>query len=276
VSVGFCVDKTNPFNEIFIPVANRFASSLQDKKISVYDAGVEKAKDGVRIIFGSHANPAYWLINRKQKDIFVNFEPIFLSHWKHKNKTYLDLLEASNVLDYTNKNLKFKDSFKLFHLPPLFISNKINSNLSDVLFVGSFNDLRQKKLQKLSEKKISLNLKFKIFGDTLLYEIQKSKIFLNLNFEDQGSVFNLFRFCLCARTNTLYAGESGDLSDYPEMNELVGISLTSNNISLTKLITELLGDKDKFKKALEIQHKIASILEKKYQNFIDEFSRQIS
>ena len=65
MAIGFTIDNSNPFNAIFLPLANKFAENLQNQGVKVFnDTSISNNKNS-RIIFGAHSNPTFWLNNKK-------------------------------------------------------------------------------------------------------------------------------------------------------------------------------------------------------------------
>ncbi len=274
MAIGFTVDGTNPFNAIFLPLANKFANSLYNQGVHVFNAPSVLNEYNSRIIFGAHANPNFWLKNKNSKDIFVNFEPIFLENWQNDNTSYMSLMRNSRVLDYSKKSEIYTKYFNLFPIPPFYKSNGNIEKNTDVLFVGSINERRKLALTKLLNKGINLSIKFKIFGNDLLKLIEKSKLFLDINFHKHEAIFNIFRFCLCSNTGTVYTGESGITSDYPEVEKLLGLTITDDIQELSKIIIKLNNDNEYRQYALKIQRNIAETLEDKFQVFSRAFAEE--
>ena len=52
MAIGFTIDNSNPFNAIFLPLANKFAENLQNQGVKVFnDTPISNNKNS-RIIFG--------------------------------------------------------------------------------------------------------------------------------------------------------------------------------------------------------------------------------
>jgi len=273
MSIGFTIENSNVFNSIFAPVAKKFAEELHKKGVHIFFADQDISQKFPRLIFGAHSNPVFWQNNKNKEDIFVNFEPIFLPNWQINNFSYIKLLKNSRVLDYSNKSNIILNQTEFFKLPPLYNSEKIISKENDVLFVGSINERRKLVFRQLFNDGINISHKFKIFGDELLKQIEKSKIFLDVNLYE-NSIFNIYRFCLCADTNTVYVGEAGDTSDYPEINELLGLTITKNTEETSKIIKNLISDKNHYLHLIKTQKKIAKKLDKRFKIFINSFSKE--
>lgn len=266
------VDKNNLFNQIFIPLSYKFAETLRSNGAEVLFEN-DPLNEDLKIIFGSHANPDYWINKIKPDDIIVNLEPIFKIEFRNMNNNYLKLLNKCNVLDYSIRNLDFLENGKIFNIPPFFVSpqNTINLELDknfDILFVGSVNKSRDKNL-KLLNAKYKLATGFKIFSNNLDMAIKKSKLYIHLN-QDKNDLFNHFKFAHCLPYPTVYAGHSGFIDDNYEIKSLENLSIFKENEDLLKGIEILLSDKKMYTNVLEKQKKISTIYNNNFNNFIKE------
>jgi len=273
MTLGFTIENSNVFNAIFAPIAKKFAFELQTKGIHIFFADQNVSQKFPRLIFGAHSNPGYWLENKTKGDIFVNFEPTYLPNWQINNYDYMKLLNTSRVFNYTKKSQNFLNKTEFFTLPPLYNSKKILPKENDVLFIGSINERRKLIFRELFNDGVYISLKFKIFGDELFKQIEKSKVFLDVNYDSQYS-FNIYRFCLCADTNTIYVGEYGDTSDYPEVEELLGLTIANNAEEISKIVKGLISDESHRMTLIKKQRKIANKLNKKFKTFINSFSKE--
>jgi hypothetical protein len=266
------IDKNNLFNQIFIPLSYKFAETLRSNGVKVlFDE--DSPKDDVKIIFGSHANPEYWINKIKPDDIIVNLEPIFKIDFRDANNDYLKLLNKCNVLDYSIRNLDFLENGKVFNIPPFFVSPQNTNNLEfeknfDILFVGSVNNFRDINL-KILNAKYKLATGFKIFSNNLDLAIKKSKLYIHLN-QDKNDLFNHFKFAHCLPYPTVYAGHSGFMDDNHEIKSLENSSIFKENEDLLKGIEILLNDKKIYSNILEKQKKISGIYNDNFNNFIRE------
>ena len=266
------VDKNNLFNQIFIPLSYKFAETLRSNGAEVLFEN-DPLNEDLKIIFGSHANPDYWINKIKPDDIIVNLEPIFKIEFRNMNNNYLKLLNKCNVLDYSIRNLDFLENGKIFNIPPFFVSpqNTINLELDKnfyILFVGSVNKSRDKNL-KLLNAKYKLATGFKIFSNNLDMAIKKSKLYIHLN-QDKNDLFNHFKFAHCLPYPTVYAGHSGFIDDNFEIKSLENLSIFKENEDLLKGIEILLSDKKMYTNVLEKQKKISTIYNNNFNNFIKE------
>jgi hypothetical protein len=275
MSLGFTIDQSNKFNAIFAPLAKIIALELQKNNIHIFYSDQNISQKFPRLIFGAHTNPDFWLKNRNEMDIFVNFEPIFLQNWQINNFSYYKLLNSSRVFDYTTKGKNTITKGDFLPLPPLFESKENAHKDTEVLFVGSVNKRRQLVFKELSDNGINLSIKFNIFGKELYQQLQKSSIFFDTFYHySEDSIFNIYRFCLCADTKTIYVGEAGDMSDYPEVEELLGLTITNNTYDFSKIIKNILSNKSRQQILLEIQKKIARKLRNKFEKFVSSFSKE--
>jgi len=273
MSIGFTIEKNNVFNAIFAPIAKKFALSLHKRGVHVFFADQNISQSLPRLVFGAHSNPKFWIENKKEEDIFVNFEPIFNKNWQNNNFQYIEMLNTSRVFDYSIRSQDLLKKSEFLPLPPLHSSNERVSKQVDVLFVGSINERRKLIFEKLIDNGIILSCKFKIFGEELFKEIERAKVFLDTNI-DKNYIFNIYRFCLCADTDTIYVGEAGDTSDYPEIKELLGLTIINNTDELINTVKKLSSDQNYRENLLKTQKNIAKNLEKKFQIFVDSFSQE--
>lgn len=261
------IDKSNKFNQIFIPLAQKFLETLKKNK------ALNNQK--VKIIFGSHANPEYWIKNTFKNDIIVNLEKIYNDDFRSKNPKYLRLLESNTVIDFCSLNSKFLNKHYIIKIPPFFVfpqrevEDKIDKKY-DILFVGGTNSERNKILKIIFEKKFNLVTGFNIFSQKLDLSIKQSKIYLHLNFE-KNDIFNHFKFAHCCLYDTVYYGHSGNLIDNPELKELVGLSLFPKDEQIIDGLKVLINDAELYEKILLIQKKIA----KKYDDNFNLFIKDI-
>ena len=271
--LGFTIDTTNQFNAIFAPLAKIIALQLIQKEVHVFYSDLNIEQKLPRLIFGAHSNPNFWLINKKDNDIFFNLEDVKLYESKYIDTGYFKLLDESRVLDYSSQTKQLIKQAEFFSLHPLYKSTENLPKDKDVLFVGSINERRKSIFKQLSSKGIRISYKMKIFGQELFQEIEKAKIYFCCKFHDDAQ-FNIYRFCLCADSNTIYVGESGNCIDYSEVEELKGKTIANNPDQLSKIIQKIIYDEKYREYVLKIQKNIAKKLQNKFQKFIGEFSRE--
>ena len=222
--VTICVEQSNRFNQIFMPLANKLALVLKQAGYDIHlSTNVEEFR-GTKIIFGAHSNPHFWAQNAEKRDIFVNFEPVYLRQWAAKNTIYCQLLKTHRVLDYTSRNASHFEKATVLPVPPQFDFSSEYAKEIDVLFIGNPTEYRKKKLEELIRHKIKVNFGFAIFGEQLFKTICQSRIFLSINDSGQDLI-NLFRFSLCSNSSTLFVGETKNITENPEFAELIGISV---------------------------------------------------
>lgn len=125
--------------------------------------------------------------------IIYQLEQYNISDWID-NKYKLSILFSNKTIDYSHSNInKFDEILKkkitYFNIPCIQYENLINNKITesllhDVLFYGSMNESREKKINYLKSR--LKNLKFKIhnslYGHDLFKEIYRSKIILNINY----------------------------------------------------------------------------------------------
>ena len=269
------VDRNNRFNQIFIPLAHKFLEVIRKNGGTIFKRDDEenyslKIKK-VKIIFGAHANPEFWIKNASKHDIFVNLEKIYKDEFRSKNLKYLELLEKNTVLDFCSLNSIFLKKHYILKIPPFFVFpqkklKKIEKKY-DILFVGGVNTLRDKILKKISDEKFKLVTGFDIFSQNLDMSIKQSKLYLHLNFEPDD-IFNHFKFAHSSLYETIYCGHSGNLIDNFEAKELIGLSLFEKDKEIISGINELIDNENLYKKTLMIQQKIARIYDYNFNTFV--------
>ena len=119
------VDRNNRFNQIFIPLAHKFLEVIRKNGGTIFKRDDEKNNSlkikKVKIIFGAHANPEFWIKNASKHDIFVNLEKIYKDEFRSKNLKYLELLEKNTVLDFCSLNSIFLKKHYILKIPPFFV-----------------------------------------------------------------------------------------------------------------------------------------------------------
>ena len=269
------IDKNNRFNQIFIPLAQKFLATIKKNNGHILEENKKKIDlqnlKKVQIIFGSHANPEFWIKNTLKTDIIVNLEKIYKNEFRLKNPKYLELLENNTVLDFCSLNSNFLKKHYILKIPPFFVFPQQNEvkieKKYDVLFVGGVNNERDKILKKISNGKFKLVTGFDIFSQNLDISIQQSKIYLHLNFEPDD-IFNHFKFAHSCLYDIVYCGHHGNLVDNPEIKELLGLSLFEKDTEIISGIKELIDNKDLYKKTLMIQKKIARVYDDNFNSFV--------
>lgn len=239
------IENTNEFNQIFAPVATRLHLTL---KTMGCDSSLQPSSpyfDGRKIVFGAHSDPQYWERYVTDRDILFNYEPVFLRSWRDKNKRYCNLLKKSHVVDYTIKNSPFLAKHYISAVPPAFSCERWPSKTKDALFIGNLSNHRIGQLKKLSEVGIKVHVGFKIFNEKLRTEISKARVFLNIN-APQDTNFNIFRFSLCSGMNTLFFGDSGEWTQYSELNPLINHTIIEEKEKLNSALLSILNDKGKY------------------------------
>ena len=118
---------------------------------------------------------------------------------------------------------------------------------------------------------MNIQSKFNIFGTDLYNIIERSKIYLTINL-DNNSTFNEYRFMSCAQTNTLYAGHSGNIKYHPEAKKLLGLSIFNNDKDMIEGLKNLISDNAYVKNAFSKQYEYAAENRKKFDLFVrDQF-----
>lgn len=270
---GIFVDPINEFNQIFVPLANKMFAEIKQTNIPVVLSPDIQTFSGRKIIFGAHSNPIFWSKHSNKNDIFVNFEPVYVSSWAENNPVYCKLLQAHAVIDYSKRNIDHCGDVVVLPVPPQFHHFPKNNKKNEVLFVGNPTSHRKIKLAKLTQNSVKILFGFRLFGDQLINEISKSKIFLSINDKDQNMI-NLFRFALCSNSDTLFVGETDKLDEYPDFAPLNGISIFKSTEELVIGLKELLTDSEKLTRAIETQNELAALHEEIYPNKLIKFLKR--
>lgn len=270
---GIFVDQINVFNQIFVPLATRMFSEIKHANIPVVLSPDVQKFIGTKIIFGAHSNPIFWSKHSNENDIFVNFEPVYVSSWAESNPVYCKLLQEHAVIDYSKRNIGHCGAVAVLPVPPHFNHFPKSHKKNEVLFVGNPTSRRKIKLAKLMQNNVKVSFGFRIFGDQLTTEISKSKIFLSINDKSQ-SMINLFRFALCSNSDTLFVGETDKLDEYPDFLPLIGISIFRNTQELIIGLKKLLANEGQLIRAIETQNKLAAAHEKTYPKKLIKFLKR--
>lgn len=164
----------------------------QNNITSIITNNIDLSIDNLYIILFSQKVNVY-----PKNYIIYQLEQYNISKWVDK-KYKLSILFSKKTLDYSYSNInKFDDILKknitFFNIPCIQYENLINYKINepilyDVLFYGSMNDSRKKKINYL--QRTLKNIKFKIhnnlYGEKLFYEIHRSKILINIHFYENS------------------------------------------------------------------------------------------
>ena len=202
-----------------------------------------------------------------KKYIIYQLEQKDISNWVDA-KYKLGILNSYKTWDYSQSNInKFGDKIKskmIFFPIPLVPYNYLNYKLSkdsllnstsnNLLFYGSINNDRRKKLNYLQQK-LSPKYKIKIIsdlsGEDLFKEILKSKIILNIHYY-KGAILETYRINEVLSCGKLVISEKPDpidndnyelykdkivfIDNIEEMYEKI-IYYLNNNISINNIYT---------------------------------------
>jgi hypothetical protein len=270
---GIFVDQGNVFNQIFAPLAKKMFSEIKHANIPVVLSPDIQTFSGRKIIFGAHSNPIFWSKHSNKNDIFVNFEPVYVCSWAENNPVYCKLLQEHAVIDYSKRNIDHCGDVVVLPVPPQFHHFPKNNKENEVLFVGNPTSHRKIKLAKLTQNNVKVLFGFRLFGDQLITEISKSKIFLSINDKNQNMI-NLFRFALCSNSDTLFVGETDKLDEYSDFVPLIGISIFKSTEELVIGLKELLANSEKLIRAIETQNELAALHEEIYPNKLIKFLKR--
>jgi len=177
----------------------------------------------------------YIIYQLEQKDI---------SRWIDK-KYELSILYSKKTWDYSESNIeKFSDMLKqkIVYFPiPLIPINYLNNNLklnnnpsNDILFFGSMNIVRKKKLSFLQSKlfpKYHIKIVNK-FGIDLYHEILNSKIVLNIHFYENA----ILETC---RLNEILSCKKIVISEKPDMIDINNYELYKDKVIFVDNVNEM-------------------------------------
>jgi hypothetical protein len=262
------IDESNHFNKIFLP----FARELQ-AKIIAFDLKCEIVWGDLettarKVIFGAHSSPEYWLKHTHNEDIIVNLEPFYKPAWRKNNPNYLKLVQTRCVFEYCSLNLPYLEDGHLFKIPPMYSDLKPTKTKEfDVVFIGSRNKYRNNFLKEIEASGLKLGIAFDVLDKDAFHAFDRSWLYLNLDL-DEESAFNDFRFMSCAMSSTLFVGHSGDITNHPEMQKLVGLSIFDRSMDLVKGLQDLISNKSKIMQAFMVQYTIAQENNKQFDRFI--------
>ena len=168
----------------------------------------------------------YIIYQLEQKDI---------STWIDK-KYELSIYHSVKTWDYSQSNIdKFPEIIKkkMIFFPIPIIPNNNPSN--DILFYGSLNDIRKKKLYYL-QNKLSNKYKIKIvnnkFGKELIHEILNSKIVLNIHFYENA----ILETC---RINEVLSCDKIVISEKPNMIDIENYKIYQEKIIFINNMDEM-------------------------------------
>jgi hypothetical protein len=184
----------------------------------------------------------YIIYQLEQKDI---------SKWIDK-KYEMSIYFSQKTWDYSYSNIyKFSTVLqkKITYLPiPLIpyhylfetnvVSNVSNDNvLNDILFYGTMNEKRVKKLEYLNKKlflkcKIKIKIVSNLFGKELFKEIKNSKIVLNIHFYENGILET-------NRMNEILSCDKIIISEKPNVSDNYNYDLYKNNIIFIDTLDEM-------------------------------------
>lgn len=262
------IDQSNHFNKIFLPFARELQAKIIALGLKCEMVWGDLETIARKVIFGAHSSPEYWLKHTYDKDIIVNLEPIYKAAWRKNNPNYFKLVQSRCVFEYCSLNLPYLKDGHLFKIPPLYSDLKPTKTKDlDVVFIGSRNQYRVNVLKKLETSDLKLGIEFDILDKDAFHAFDRSWLYLNLDL-DEESAFNDYRFMSCAMSNTLFAGHSGDITDHPEMQKLVGLSIFDRSVDLVKGLQDLISNKSKIMQAFMLQYQIAQDNNKQFDRFI--------
>lgn len=262
------IEKSNHFNKIFLPFARELQAKIIAFGLKCEIVWGDLETTARKVIFGAHSSPEYWLKHTCDKDIIINLEPFYKPAWRKNNLNYFKLVQSRCVFEYCSLNLPYLEDGHLFKIPPLYSDLKPTKTKDfDVMFIGSRNQYRANFLKEIEASGLKLAVGFNVLDKDAFHAFDRSWLYLNLD-QDEESAFNDYRFMSCAMSNTLFAGHSGDITDHPEMQKLVGLSIFDRSVDLVKGLQDLISNKSKIMQAFMLQYQIAQDNNKKFDRFI--------
>jgi hypothetical protein len=178
----------------------------------------------------------YIIYQLEQKDI---------SKWIN-TKYELSIYHSIITFDYSQSNiLKFNNIIKkkivYFPIPliPIYnLNNKFNINLNptnNILFYGSMNNIRKKKLYILQKKlypKYNIKIVNNMYGENLINEILNSKIILNIHFYENA----ILETC---RLNEILSCNRCVISEKPSNIDIINYDLYKNIVIFSENINDM-------------------------------------
>mgnify|MGYP000857548229 FL=1 len=266
--VMLCVDRSNNFNKIFLPLCREFKARIIQVGLKCDVTWGDVETSARKVVFGAHSSPEYWLKKAHTNDIIVNLEPFYKAEWRDKNINYLKLLQSRCVFEYCHLNLPYLNDGHFFKLPPLYSDLQPTAKKEiDIVFIGSQNQFRNNMLNEIASEGLNLKVGFNILDNDTFHVFDRSWIYLNLNLDEQ-SVFNDYRFMSCAMTNTLFAGHSGDITNHPEVEKLIGVSIFENDADMVIGLKDIINNKAKLLRAFATQYEIAQENKTHFNDFV--------
>jgi hypothetical protein len=238
---------------IFVEWAELICFSIQDLGFECTISVQEIKDDATNIVIGIFYDEGF-LDSLPETTILINTEPLFARlaeiGW---TSTLIRYANKYRIWDYDLKNIEilaglgihnvqhFKFGFhpKLQRIPQL----PEDDRSIDVLFYGSINDRRKDILDKLSEGKVVINWLYGAYGNLRDQYISKSKMILNLHFNERGA-FEIVRLHYLLNNGVAIVPEIGPTTsiDPHYLKFVVGVpysELVDRCISLTEHPEEL-------------------------------------
>ena len=260
--------ESNNFNKIFLPLCREFKARIIQVGLKCDVTWGDVETSARKVVFGAHSSPEYWLKKAHANDIIVNLEPFYKAEWRDKNINYLKLLQSQCVFEYCHLNLPYLNDGHFFKLPPLYSDLQPTAKKEiDIVFIGSQNQFRNNMLNEIASEGLNLKVGFNILDNDTFHVFDRSWIYLNLNLDEQ-SVFNDYRFMSCAMTNTLFAGHSGDITNHPEVEKLIGVSIFENDADMVIGLKDIINNKAKLLRAFATQYEIAQENKTHFNDFV--------
>ncbi len=258
------------------PFFEKFKTTLQalgaEIIINVNKDPTPIADDVLKICLSSHLDPYFFRSYLNKNDIITNLEHTYDVGGgvvdSPKTRKYINLLKYCNVLETTKKFATLLPNYRLFHIPPFDIGDGKGEKLQDVLFIGNLYADRKEFLLELN-KHFQLNAMMGIFGQALYQAIHQAKIFVSVC-RVENSIFDYFRFALCGLSNTLFVTEVRDITDSPEMQPLVGLTLFPYREGMIAGMRALLDNPERYQEALAIQNQIARKFDDAFHNLLQD------
>jgi hypothetical protein len=208
--------------------------------------------------------------------IIYQLEQKNISKWIDK-KFELAILYSIKTWDYSQSNIdKFPEIIKkkmmYFPIPLIpinFLDYRVNLNdnpENDILFYGSMNQIREKKLNYLQQKlypKYNIRITNK-FGKELIDEILNSKIILNIHFYENA----ILETC---RLNESLSCEKLVISEKPDMIDITNYNIYEDLVIFVDTIDEMY---EKIVESLESNNTSVKFRYEQISNDIPNFENQ--
>ena len=220
-------------------------------------------------------------LNIKTKNMYLlNIEQLTKPYW---NKYISNILNQNiKVIDYSYTNIKYLNNEYITHLPYQYtnqeidnLKNMINNNnkIYDVVLCGSISEKRMYIYQSLINNGINVKYINDSFGEIRDIEISKSKILLNIHFDENYKIYESMR---CDRW--IFAGMLliSEVSIYYNMLDIRNLVIFEKYDNLVDKVIDVVKNYDIYKsKFIEKHHIMMEQIKKSRLESINRFKSDI-